>query len=301
MPKSLSKLKSSSRRDEVAIPRVEARQFEKPFFPYAHCSCDLADPKAFPPEWFEDLYHENGVISNHLQDCPQLGFLIPKANGKREDPDPLGTYLALTEKDQRPKAGMQRRIQEASRHERKEARRLQAAKAKAEAIKDAKPAFSPYAHCHCDDAIRDSEADAVRDLARIICFTHTNGEVSFHVPRCPTRRSDYTLPRKLDASPPKPVPYIDLEEREDIQGVRKKSEITRRQPKSEAYIDLEEEEERKEARPASPAAKRYDPRTIASDFLRVIGRHPTLPSLNAHMEKLPSTTRSRASLQSQLD
>lgn len=264
MPKSLSKPKCSPRRDQVAIPRVEARQFETSFFPYAHCSCDLVDHEFFPPEWFEDLYHENGVISSHLQDCPQLGFLVPKANRKREDPDPLGTYLALTEEAQRPKAGMQRRIQEAARRERKEERRLQAAKAKAEALRDVKPAFNRDDHCYCDDALSDSGADAVREGARTICHTHTNGGVSVHLPKRLTGRSDYTATRKLHTSPLKSVPYIDLEKREDITRVRKKSKVLRRQPKSEAYIDLEEEEERKEAGPASPAAKRYDPRTIAS-------------------------------------
>lgn len=57
---------------------------------------------------------------------------------------------------------------------------------------------------------------------------------------------------------------------------------------SAAHIDVdgEEEEEEKEEDGGnkSPAAPRYDPRTIASDVLRLLGEHPTLPLLNAHME-----------------
>lgn len=43
---------------------------------------------------------------------------------------------------------------------------------------------------------------------------------------------------------------------------------------------------------------RYDPTTLASDFLRAIGEHPTLPALNAHMEgiRLVSEPSARGSL-----
>ncbi len=48
---------------------------------------------------------------------------------------------------------------------------------------------------------------------------------------------------------------------------------------SGTYVDEEEEEQEEDQ-----VSIRYDLRTIASDFLRAIGEHPTLPPLNAHME-----------------
>ena len=44
------------------------------------------------------------------------------------------------------------------------------------------------------------------------------------------------------------------------------------------HASCKDEEELEEA------AANYDPRTIVSDILRVLGEHPTLPPLNAHME-----------------
>lgn len=127
MPKPLSKLKSSPRRGQVATPRVEARQLETFFFPYAQCSCDLADDFFPHPEWFEDLYHENGVTSSHLQDCPQLGTLLPKVNRKRKSPGDPASYLIPEEEEQSSKAGIRR---ETARRQLKEARRIQDAKAR---------------------------------------------------------------------------------------------------------------------------------------------------------------------------
>lgn len=97
-------------------------------------------------------------------------------------------------------------------------------------------------------------------------------------------RTDFTTPHTLQASPPKPTLYIDSEKKNETSKIQEKRRPTWRQPKSEAYIDLEEEEEWEQARPTSPAAQRYDPRTIVSDFLRAIGEHPTQSPLNAHME-----------------
>ena len=53
------------------------------------------------------------------------------------------------------------------------------------------------------------------------------------------------------------------------------------------HSDEEEEEQQEEDRVHVPF--QYDPRTIASDILRVLGEHPTLPPLNAHlMERDPT-------------
>ena len=175
MPKPLSKLKSSPRRGQVATPRVEARQLETFFF--AQCPCDLADD----PDWFEDLYHENGETSSHLQDCPQLGTLLPKVNRKRKSPGDLASYLIPEEEEQSSKAGIRR---EPARRQRKEAKRIQDAQAKAEAMRAVKPAFNPFTHCYCCDAFNDSEDDAVREEARTICHTHTDGTVSVQLPNC---------------------------------------------------------------------------------------------------------------------
>ena len=65
------------------------------------------------------------------------------------------------------------------------------------------------------------------------------------------------------------------------------------QVKPEAYIDLEGEEEAEAAEPMSPPARRYDPMTIASDFLRVVGQHPYLPPLSSHLEGSYTKNRGR--------
>ncbi|KAF6227596.1 hypothetical protein HO173_012125 [Letharia columbiana] len=67
---------------------------------------------------------------------------------------------------------------------------------------------------------------------------------------------------------------------------------------SAAYLDLEEGEQGVEQEAEAAVPIRYDPTTLASDFLRAIGEHPTLPALNAHMEgiKLVSEPSARGSL-----
>lgn len=58
---------------------------------------------------------------------------------------------------------------------------------------------------------------------------------------------------------------------------------------------MKQEEEERGYGIASPPATRYDPRTIASDFLRVLGEHPGLPPLNARMEGFSTKRKGRAS------
>ena len=147
--------------------------------------------------------------------------------------------------------------------QRREARRIRDAEAKAEAKKAVKLASNRHDQCHCYDVLGDSEENAVHEEAGTVCHTHTDGTASFHLPNCLTRRSVTT--RKIYP--------------------RKKTNSSRRDPpKSVAHIFSEGEEEGEEARLASPSAKLYDPTTIASDILRAIGKHPYLPPLNAHME-----------------
>ena len=161
----------------------------------------------------------------------------------------------------------------------------------------------PYAQCCCDllddpdyKALCEKEG-AVCEEEATICRTHPNGSTSFHAPSCLTDSSNTTPIRKPYASPPKSLRYADLEEKEQTREVRKRNEQIWRQPKevkSAAYIDLEGEEEQGDG-PLSPLAKRYDSRTIASDFLRAIGEHPYMPPLNAHWDGFPTKKHGRAS------
>ncbi len=157
---------------------------------------------------------------------------------------------------------------EIARRKRKEAKRIRDAKARTETMKAIKPALSPYTQCHCD-LFSDSEEEAVRGEARTMRHAHTDRSITFHLPNCLTGRFDYTTPREPHISLPKSTPYIDLEEEEETMEIRKRSKRSRRQPpKSAAYVDLEAEEEEEGGYGiASPPATRYDPRTIASDFL----------------------------------
>lgn len=98
--------------------------------------------------------------------------------------------------------------------------------------------------------------------------------------------AEQITPRPTNCEPAHPTlhSYIDRKQKNETSKAQEKRRPTWRQPKSKAYIDFEEEEEWEQARPTSPAAKRYDPRTIVSDFLRAIGEHPNQSPLNTHME-----------------
>ena len=126
----------------------------------------------------------------------------------------------------------------------------------------------------------------MREQSRIFRHGYTGGS-SVHSPRCQKGQLEYTTPRGPKLSPPKSTSYIDLEEKETTGSRKKKKRAARQPPKSKAYIDLEDEDEEKDQGSGSAPAIRYDPKTIASDFLRVIGKHPHLPPLNAHMKQLP--------------
>ena len=292
MFKPLPKLKSLPGRQQPATSKVEARQSEALFFPYAQCTCDLADHSFFPPEWFEDLYHDNGQTSSHIQDCHQLGTFLPQTTRKGKSPGGLASYPLPEKEREKSKVDMRKGT---ARRQRKEAQRIRDAEARTEAGKAVKPTLNPYAQCHCD-LFSDSDEDVVR-----MRHTHTDGSISFHLPNCLTGRFDYTTLHKPHISPPKSASYIDLEEKEKNKKVRNNLKHPRDQPKSAAYIDSEEEEEEEKEEEkgedgrASPPAKRYESRTIGSDFLRVIGEHPYLPPLNAHVEGFPPKMKGRAS------
>lgn len=268
------------------------------FNPYVQGMDDLADLPDYykgtplPPEQFVRLHHDNGKTSEHLPECPQLHTARSETSGKPKNHNRQASYTDLEEEAEKSKAYTRKGH---ARRQRKEARRIGEAEAKAEAMKAVRQASNRYAQCYCCDALSVYEDYAVREEARTVCLTHTDGTVSFHLPNCLTGRSDDTTPRKLYTSPPKPTPSFRLEEVEEKREVRKKEKNPRRQPpKSAAYIDSDGEQEGKEAGAASPAAKRYDPRTIASDILRAIGEHPNLPPLNAHLEGFPTKMKGRA-------
>ena len=222
-----------------------------------------------PPERFVPLNHDNGKTSSHLPECPQLHTENSKTSEKAGSHKTQASYLD-DEEEEKSKAYIRK---ENARRQRKEARKIRDAKAKAEAIQAVKLASHGHAQCHCYDALSDSGEDAVREEAETVCHTHTDGTASFHLPSCLTRRSVTTH---------KTYP-------------RKKTNSSRRDPpKLVAYIFSEGEEEGEEAGPASPSTKIYDPTTIASDFLRAIGKHPYLPPLNAHMQGYPTKMKGRA-------
>ena len=224
---------------------------------------------SLPPERFVPLNHDNGKTSSHLPECPQLHTEDSKTSKNASSHKTQASYPDV-EEEEKSKAYIRR---EYDRRQRKEARRNRDAEAKAEAKKAVMLVPNRHAQCHCYDALGNSEEDAVREEARTVCHTHTDGTASFHLPNCLTRQSITT--RKVYP--------------------RKKTNSSRRDPpKSAAYIFSEGEEEGEEAGPASSAAKLYDPTTIASDILRAIGKHPYLPPLNAHMEGYPTKMKGRA-------
>lgn len=308
----MQKAKGTARRRPVAKSLIEASQPEAIFFPYSQCMCDLANSiynpyvqsnddlvdldnyysgAPLPPERLIPLNHDNGVTSDHLPECPQLHIVYSKTSKKASRHGRQASYPDSEEEKENFKAHIRK---ENARRQRKKTRRNQDAEAKAEARIAVKLASKPLAQCHCHEALSDSEENAVREEARTVGHTHTDGTTTFHLPDCVKRRSDHTTTRNIYTSPAKPVPSLSREEKE-IAKARKKADPTgRKPPKSAAYIFSDGEEEGQGAEVASPAAKRYDPRTIASDILRAIGHHPYLPPLNAHVEGYPTKKKGRA-------
>ncbi|CAD6587470.1 MAG: hypothetical protein ASARMPREDX12_002855 [Alectoria sarmentosa] len=361
-----------ARRRKDATRRIES---SPPFsVPYAQCMCDLTNTDGgtpLPKEWFVPLLHENGETSEHLPKCPQLRTGRSKTTKKRKSSGGPASYLDLEEEEAvNTKAGSRK---EYAWYQRKEAKRIRHAAARAEAMKAAYRDLDPLAKFYCCDTLSDSEDEAVCEEAGTMRQVQIDKPIAFHNPTCLTGRFDHVTPRKSRPSPPKPTPYTDLEEEEKTAEVRKKRKYTRRQrkeakrlqeipepntrveaertifnayaecscdlddtkdysltslwqvthedgttshhlvtcaelvnpaqaprktrktpAKSAAYIDLEGEEEERVDGLASPPAKHYNPRTIASDFLRAIGEHPYLPPLNAHMEGVLTKMKGRA-------
>lgn len=193
MFKPLLNLKGSSRRRQVAMARAEARQ---PIFnPYTPCTCDLAisyGGNTCLRKWFVPLYHDTGRTSYHLLKCPQLRTVRSKTSKRRKSPGRPTSYLGLRgEKREKSKADTRR---ENARRQRKEARRFRDLEARAGAMKAVNPARNPFAQCCCGDMLSDSEDEAVREEARVMCHTRFDGSTTFHLPNCLTGRSNYTGP-----------------------------------------------------------------------------------------------------------
>ena len=143
MFKPLLKLKSSPGRQQLATSKVEARPSEALFFPYAQCTCDLANHSLFPPGWFEDLSHENGQTSSHLQECPQLLTLLRQTTRKRKKSlRGLSSYPVPEEERKKSKVYIRKGT---ARRQRKHAKRIRDVEARTEAMKAVKPALSPFA------------------------------------------------------------------------------------------------------------------------------------------------------------
>ena len=266
--------KNAPRRSKVKTASFEESESKGIYFPFAQCLCDLDDSDA-------------GKTLDHAPTCPQLHLspyhfpAYPEFEGDAASP-----------RERRGKDESNKR-KGTIRRRQKEEKRLRDIEARLETLKAAKRATDPYAQCHYGDALSDSEEDAFREQSRI--FHHgCIGGCSVHGPGCRKDRLDCTMPRGLKLSPPKSTPYINLEEKETTGSRRKKKRTARQPPKSKQYIDLEDEDEEGDQGSGSAPAIRYDPKTIVSDFLRVIGKHPHLPLLNAHMEELPTSTKSRS-------
>ena len=260
--------------------------------PYRQSNDDLVDLKDYhkgaplPPERFVPPNHE---ASGHLLECPQLLTVQSKTSKKARSPNKQASYLNVKEEKENAKAHKRK---ENARRQRKEARRIRDAEAKEEARIAVKLAAHRPAQCQCYDALSDSEEDVVREEAKTVRHTHTDGTTSFHLPNCLTEQS--ATIRKIYTYTPKPPPSIGREKKGTEKAQMKTKSTSRKPPKSAAYIFSDGEEEGEEAGPASPAAKRYNSRTIASDILRAIGQHPYLPPLNAHIEGYPTKGKGRA-------
>ena len=264
--------KNAPRRSKVKTARFEKSESEEIYFPFAQCLCDL----------------EDSFTGGHAPTCPQLHLspyrlaAYPKSEGNAAVPRGRREKYEFDKRK-----GIIRRRQ-------KENKRLRDIEARLKTLKAAQRADDPDAQCHCGDGFSDSEEDTLREQSRIFHNGYTGG-CSVHGPRCRKGRLDYTTPRGPKLSPPKSKSYIDPEEKETTGSRRKKKHTARQPTKSKEYIDLEDEDEEEDQGSGSAPAIRYDPKTIVSDFLRAIGKHPHLPPLNAHMEDLPTNTKSRSS------
>ncbi|KAM0801063.1 hypothetical protein BDR22DRAFT_848931 [Usnea florida] len=263
--------KKSPRRFKFKTVSFEDSESEEIYFPYAQCLCDL----------------DESVTQGHAPTCPQLHIspyhqaAYPEVEG-----DAAGPRGRRGKSESNKRKGTSRRQQ-------KKEKRLRDIEARSEMLKAAKQATEPSAQCRCSDGFSDSEEEALRGQSRMF-YDGDAGGCPVHSPRCRKRRLDHITPRGPKSSPPKSTSYIDLEEKETTGSRRKKKRTARLPPKSKEYIDLEDEDEGGEGSASVPAIS-YDPKTIASDFLRAIGKHPYLPPLNAHMEELPTSTKSRSS------
>ena len=254
--------KKTPRGSKVKTARLEDSESEEIYFPYAKCLCDLDD----------------SFTRGHASTCPQFH---------------LSPYHRAPPRSRRGKHESENR-KEVIRRRQKEDKRLRDIEARLETLKTSQRAVDPSAQRRCDEAHSDSIEGALRGQSRMFYHGYTDGD-SVHSSSCRKGPRDYTTPRGPKLSPPKPTSYIDLEEKETTGSRKKKKRAARQPPKSKAYIDLEDEHDEANHGAVSVPATRYDPKTIASDFLRVIGKHPHLPPLNAHMEDLPTNTKSRSS------
>ena len=245
--------------------RFQDHELERIYFPYAQCLCDL----------------EESFTGGHKPTCPQLHL----------SPYRLAAYPKFEGDAAAPRGRSEKyefdKRRETIRRRQKEDKKLRDIEARLTTLKAAQRAVDPDIQCRCGDSLSDSVEEALRGQSRIFHHGCTSG-CSVHNPPCRKGPRDYTTPRRPKLSPPKSTSYIDLEEKETTGSRRKKKRTARQAPKSKEYIDLEDEDEEEDHGPVSVPATRYDPKTIASDFLRAIGKHPHLPPLNAHMKELPT-------------
>ena len=269
MKKAPTQPKNAPRRSKVKTAKFEDSESEWIYFPFAKCLCDL----------------DESFTAGHAPTCPQL-HLSPyhRVSYSEFEGD------AAVPRGRREKYEAHKR-KKTIRRRQKEEKRLRDIEARLETLKAAKQATDPTAHCRRGDALSDSIEVAMREHSRVFHHGYTG---SIHSPRHRKGRLEYTTPRGPKISSPKSTSYIDPEEKDTTGSRRKKKRTARQPPKSKEYIDLEDEDEDGDQGSGSAPAIRYDPKTIASDFLRVIGKHPHLPPLNAHMEDLLTNPKSRS-------
>lgn len=277
--------KNAPRRSKVKTVRLRDSESEEIDFPYAHCLCDFDESG-------------DGMTRGHVSTCPQLRLVSSKPTMSLQSLNSPVAYPEFEVDAPAPKRRREKYVldkrKETNRRRQREEKRLRDIEARLETLKAAKRVTDPYAQCHCGDALNDSEEEALREHSRIFHHGYTGG-CSVHGPHFRKGPLDYTTPRRPKLSPPNSTSYIDPKEKETTGSRRNKKRTTPQPPKSKEYIDLEDEDEEENHGSVSVPATRYNLKTIASDFLRAIGKHPHLPPLNAHMEDFLANTKGRSS------
>lgn len=267
-----SKAKAKARRQQREAMRIreadaqlEGMKAVKPVLgPHAQCYCydELSDSEdEANREALRIIRHKHidGSTICHLPSCLTIRSDYVTPGQLLIKPTEPASYIDLEEEQGMTQVRKKRKYTRRQPKAAKVLHEIPEPNAKPEAVK---PMSDPYAICLCDEYETDGES-----LTRTRRVMHEDGTESHHLASC---AEFVTLPETSRKTQEKTV-------------------------KSAAYIDLEAEGNEEGTEPTSPPAIQYDSRTIASDFLRAIGKHPHLPPLNGHMEGFSAKRQVRAS------